>query len=125
MTVSPFDYLASRDDADELIQEFGQAVSVRIVTDSGADPSEPTQTTSDKATYAAIVAYSKSQIDGKDILRTDRRAYVAAGPLAALGVTDFDTTARLVVGGVPITIMQVDPINPAGTVVAYDVQIRL
>jgi len=124
--VAAFDYLESRDDADELIQEFGQAVSLRIVTTTaGADPSEPSQSTADKATYAAVLTYSKSQIDGKDILRTDRRAFVAAGPLAALGVTDFDTTARLVIDGSAVQIMNVDPIKPAATVVAFDVQLRM
>lgn len=120
---TPFDYLESRDDADELIEEFGQAVYVRKVTPGGLTPWEPTQSAADHATYAAILDYNARQIDGENILRTDRRAFVAAGPLAAGAIVPAAPDS-LVVGGVAIPIVRVMPLAPAGTVVMYECQIR-
>jgi hypothetical protein len=124
VTVTPFDYLESRDDADELIEEFGGAALVRILTNSGT-AWEPSQTTADKATFAAVIDYDARQIDGENVLRTDRRALVAAGPLAALGVTLFGPTDKLVIGGDVYSLIDVKPIKPAAVVVMFDCQVRL
>lgn len=118
-----FDYAASRDDADELLAEFGQAVSLRRVTASGP-AREPTLTPADYATIAAIVDYSDRQVNGESILATDRRAIVAAGPLTALGITSITPADKLVVGGVVVPIVRVMPLNPAGVTVMYDCQLR-
>lgn len=119
-----FDYPTSRDDADELIEEFGQTVSLRRITNSGT-AWEPTQSTADYATKAAILDYSAKQIDGENILVNDRRALVAAGPLTTLGITSIAPPDSLVVGGVAVPIVRVMPLNPAGVVVMYECQLRL
>lgn len=119
-----FDYIESRADADELIDEFGQTVQMRKVTTSGPEW-EPVESTEDFATKAAILDYNARQIDGENILLTDRRALVAAGPLAALGVTEISPSVdKLVVAGVPVPIVRVMPLNPAGVVVMFDCQLR-
>jgi len=123
VTVEPFDYLESRDDADELIEEFGQTVSLRRNASSGT-AWEPTLTPTDYATKAAILDYTLRQIDGENILRTDRRALVAAGPLTALGVTSIAPPDSLVVGAVAIPIVRAVPLAPSGVIVMYDCQIR-
>lgn len=117
--MTAFDYAESRDDADELLTEFGQSVSLRKVTNSG-DEREPTQSTADYATVAAILDYSARQIDGENIFVTDRRALVAAGPLTVeIAVGDM-----LVVGGAPLPIVRVMPLNPGGVLVMYECQLR-
>ena len=118
----PFDYLESRDDADELITEFGQAVTVRKATASGSS-FDPTLTTTDYATKAARIEFTTRQLATGSVLATDERWLVAAGPLAALGVTEIRPGDLFVVGGVerkagPLT----KPLAPAGTVVLFDVQ---
>lgn len=122
---TPFDYLSSRDDADELIQEFGQAVSlVRSVTSGPAwDPGEPVKTA--YPTFAARVEFTWKQLQGGDILSTDQRWLVAAGPLTALGITSIAAPDRLSIGGVEIPVISVDPLSPAGTVVMFDCQLRV
>lgn len=122
MTAS-FDYLESRDDADELISEFGQVVSVRRTSTTGP-AHDPTITTADYTTLAAVLDYNSRQIDGTNILITDRRALIAAGPLAALGITSIAPPDSIVVGGIAVPVVRVMPLNPAGVVVMYDCQLR-
>lgn len=119
----PFDYVEARDDADELLTDFGQAVSLRRTTNSGTEWA-PTQTTADTATVAAIIDYDTQEIDGVNILATDQRALVAAGPLTAAGITSVRKPDALVVGGVAVPIERVKTIAPAGLVVMYDCQLR-
>lgn len=118
--MTAFDYAETRDDADELIEEFGQDVSVRRTTNSGT-AWEPTQATTDYATKAAILDYSARQIDGENILVTDRRALVSAGPLNGVRPVVGD---KLVVGGVAIPIVRVVALDPAGVAVMFDCQLR-
>lgn len=118
-----FDYPAKRDTADRLLTKFGQAVSLRKYT-PGGPPHEPTLTPTDYATIAAILDYTVRQIDGENILLTDRRALVAAGPLTALGVTAIAPPDALVVAGVAIPIVRAVPLAPAGIIVLYDCQLR-
>lgn len=119
----PFDYLESRDDADELIAEFGQVVAVRRTSSTGP-AHDPTVSTADYTTLAAILDYNSRQIDGQNILLTDRRALIAAGPLTALGITGITPPDHLIVGGVAVPVVRVMPLNPAGVVVMYDCQLR-
>ena len=119
----PFDYLESRDDADELIEDFGQSVALRRASASG-DAWDPTVTTADYSTFAAVLDYSARQIDGLNILVTDRRALVAAGPLTALGITGIAPSDAIVIDGVAVPVVRVMPLNPAGVIVMYDCQLR-
>jgi hypothetical protein len=122
-TSDPFDYLESRDDADELISDFGQSVSLRRVVASGT-AWEPTLTPTDYVTKAAIVDYTIQQRKDSDIQANDRRALVAAGPLTALGITGIAAPDKLLVGGVAVPVVIAKPINPAGVTVMYDCQLR-
>lgn len=119
----PFDYLESRDDADGLIADFGQSVSLRRIVASG-NPWEPVQTPTDYATTGAILDYTAQQRKDSDILVTDRRALVAAGPLTAFGITSIAAPDAIVVGGVAVPVVIAKPLNPAGVVVMFDCQLR-
>lgn len=118
-----FNYAASRATADRLLTNFGQSVSVRRTSSSGT-VYDPTLVTADYATTAAILDYTSRQIDGENILVTDRRALIAAGPLTTLGITSIAPPDALVVGGVAVPVVRVVPLAPSGTVVMYDCQIR-
>lgn len=117
----PFDYLESRDDADELIQEFGQSVALQRTT-TGGDPDEPTETTTNYPTYAARVEFTLKQIQGGDVQDNDQRWLVAAGPLT--GITKIAPPDKIVVGGIAIPVLVAKPLAPAGTVVMFDCQCR-
>lgn len=118
-----FDYANSLATADRLITKFGAACLVRRTTNSGT-PFDPTLGQTDFPTIAAVIEYTAQQRTGTDILATDRRALVAAGPLTALGVTAILPADALVIGGVEVSVVIAKPLNPAGIVVMYDCQIR-
>lgn len=121
--MAAFDYIESRDDADELIEEFGQIVAVRRTSSTGNEW-DPTVTTADYTTLAAILDYNSRQIDGENILITDRRALIAAGPLTTLGINSIAPPDSIVVGGVAVPVVRVMPLNPAGVLVMFDCQLR-
>jgi hypothetical protein len=118
-----FDYLESRDDADALIAEFGAVASLRRTTNSGTTYA-PTQTTADYATVAVKVDFTMRQMQGGNVLDTDERWLVAAGPLTALGVASILPRDGLVVGASVKPILDSKPLAPAGIVVMYDCHIR-
>lgn len=124
----PFDYGAARDDADALIADFGAPAVLRRVTATGGTAFEPTQTTTDYPTIACVVNamrwYSAYQ-PNSDVLRTDRRGIVAAGPLTAAGVTEITAFDVLVFGNVTYKIIDAKPIAPGGVPVLYDLQLRI
>lgn len=123
-----FDYLTSRDDADSLLAEFGQAVRLRRLVASGT-PFAPTLTATDYPTIAAVVSLTRwypPTIEGTDILRTDRRGLIAAGPLAALGVQVQKFDQLVLADGVTLfKILDVKPVSPAGLVVIFDTWLRI
>lgn len=117
-----FDYLESRDDADDLIREFGRAVTVRRYTASGPD-FDPTLTPTDYATLGAKVEFTYRQMQSGNVLATDERWLIAAGPLNALGITEILPSDFVVVGSVESKVGPLSrSIAPAGTVVLFDVQ---
>lgn len=120
----PFDYLESRDDADELIADFGAAAAVRRTVNTGT-AFDPVQTPTDYATQAVKVDFTMKQIQGGNVLSTDERWLVAAGPLTALGVSSILPGDALVVGGAVKPVLIAKPLAPAGVAVMYDCQIRV
>jgi pheromone shutdown protein TraB len=121
--MAAFDYLESRDDADGLIEEFGQSAGLRRYINSGT-AWEPTVSAADFATLAAKIEFTFKQLQAGNVLETDERWLVAAGPLTALGIAIVATPDALVVGGVVKPILIADPLAPAGIVVMYDCHIR-
>lgn len=119
-----FDYIESRDDADELITEFGQTIALRRSVASGTDY-DPTLTPTDYATKAAKVDFTMRQLQSGNILATDERWLVAAGPLTALGIALVLPSDALVIGSEARQVVKADPINPGGTVVVYDCHVRV
>jgi hypothetical protein len=120
----PFDYLGSRDDADSLIEDFGAVASLRRVVASGT-PFDPVLTPTDYATLAVRVEFTWKQLQSDSVLVTDQRWLVAAGPLDALGVSSMLPTDLLVVGSSTFTVVKADTLNPAGTIVLFDCQVRV
>jgi hypothetical protein len=117
-----FDYFETRDDADDLIREFGTAVTIRRQT-AGGTPFDPTLTNTDYATVGARIEFTYRQLQSDSVLATDERWMIAAGPLAALGVNEILPSDHIVVGGVEHSVGPLSkPIAPAGIVCAFDVQ---
>ncbi len=121
----PFDYVESRADADELIQDFGAAVSLRRETVAGTEY-DPTVSTTNYGTFAVKIEFSRKQLASGNVLDTDERWLVAVGPLAALGVTNKPASPDAIVTGDGRLhpILRCDPLSPAGVDVLYDCWIR-
>lgn len=120
----PFDYIESRADADELISDFGTSVSVRRDV-AGGTAFDPTLTPTDYGTMACKIEFSWKQMQGGNINAGDERWLVAAGPLSRVGVVEILPTDRIVIGGVARTIVNPNPLQPAGIVVMFDCQVRI
>lgn len=117
-----FDYLESRDDADELIAEFGQAVQIRRDVQSGPDYA-PVLTPTYTDTVASQVEFTLKQIQSGTVIAGAERWIIAAGPLVAAGVTAMAPPDRIKVAGVERSILVAKPLAPAGTVVLFDCQV--
>lgn len=121
-----FDYLTMRDIADALIAQFGQAVLIRRVANTGSGW-EPTQTATDYPTLGVVGILPRwypSFVDG-DVLRTDRIGYASAGPLTVLGIEPTPFDRFVTAAGQVFRIIDSKPINPAGTAVIYVLQLRI
>ena len=118
----PFDYLEARDDGDELITDFGMPVVIRKLAKSGTDYS-PTLSPTDYATKGVKIEFTRRHLATGEVLATDERWLVAAGPLTALGITELNPGDIVVIG---LSERKVGPLSrplaPAGTVVLFDVQ---
>jgi hypothetical protein len=117
--MTTFNYARTRSTAERLIERFGQTGALRRTT-SDNDPFNPTQTTTDHACTFAILDYAKSAVDGTLIRQTDQQVYLSTAGLAIAP----ETTDRLVVGGTALTIVNVKPLSPAGTVLMWELQVR-
>lgn len=118
-----FDYLESRDDADELIAEFGQTVTLRKQTASGT-AFDPTLSNTDYATKGARVAFSYRQMQSGTVLDGDERWLISAGPLALVSITGMQPPDKIVIDGDERQVVKAETIAPAGTVVLFDCQCR-
>jgi len=125
MANDPFDYLESRNDADELIRDFGNDLVVQVRRSVKSGPaSNPTYSNEDFPTFGVKVEFSRRQVQSGNVLANDERWLVAAGPLAALGVVDVTPFQKLVVADVELPLFKVDPLKPAATVVLFDCHVR-
>lgn len=115
----PFDYLESRDDADELIRDFGAAVQLKrdVLTGPSYDPIM-TPVTFD--TFAVKVDFTWKQMQGGTVQEGDQRWLVAAGPLDAQGVRVIAAPDKIG----DITVVTGNTLQPAGTVVLFDCHCR-
>ena len=107
--------------ADELLTEFGQAVTIRHRTAGAYDPATGAVavTTTDETGRGVLRDYKTRHIDGTMILRGDK--YVLLSPV---GITAPDTDDRIVIGGVDYAVVSIETEAPAGTALLHTVQIR-
>ena len=115
--MATFDYATLQGDATDLITEFGQTAAIRRVT-NGGDAWNPTQTTADTACTVVVTDYANSEKDGTRIQVTDRRILMAVGSITP---TPAD---RFVLSSTVHDIIAVKPLNPGGTTLLFELQVR-
>jgi hypothetical protein len=121
--IAAFDYVETREDADALIAEFGQAIQLgrQVATGVAWDPATSTQTFN---TNGVVLEFDRRQMNGTTILDTDKRVLVAAGPLDGQGIATIAPPDALVIDGVAVPVINVKILKPAGVVVLFDCQVR-
>lgn len=117
--MAKFNYTRSVATANRLIDKFGQIGAIRRTETSG-DPWNPGTSDTDYPCTLVELDYDQKDVDGTVIKLTDKKVYVAAKGLTIQPTT----TDNVIIGGVVSSIVQAKPLNPAGTVVYWELQAR-
>lgn len=113
------DYVSLAAGAKRLLGTFGRVITVETTTGT-FDPVLGVVNSAATTSFTAngvVVDYDKSQIDGESVLKNDKRLLLDSDD--APSVNDV-----AVIGSIDYTIVSVRELNPGGTVVIYDCQIR-
>lgn len=111
-------YASAADTALALLQQFGEAATIRRTTVTSASPSNPAAGTTTTTTYAcrlAIFPVDLRDIDGTTIKAGDFRVIVAAKGLAITPTT----TDHIVCSAGTLAIVDAGRFAPAGTPTHY------
>jgi len=115
-----FDYDAAATDALALLTDFGTAITLQRTTGEVEDPVAGTVTggaAANVTTTGVVLNYKRGLIDGDRIQQGDRQLILSNEQVPTL-------TDKPLVDGESMTIVDIEEIKPAGTVVAYKVQVR-
>jgi hypothetical protein len=109
-------------DASAMLKEFGQAATWEHDNNDGSlNPATGTTTGATSTAYSAKVVlldFQTNRINGTSVLATDSRFLMEVGNKPEVG--DIIT-----VNAVEYKVMDVQEVNPAGTPVLYEVQLRV
>ena len=114
-----FNYDEVATDAADLIEEFGQAITITSTTsvyDVATGTNALTETT--QTAYGVALDYRTKDIDGTLIQRGDKRLLVKGS------ITTPEEGEEVTVNGVDWVIKGVKQISPAGTVVMHEFTLR-
>ncbi len=121
--VAAFDYAALELKAAALLVKFGRLTILRRISKAPANPSEPWQGTVDVKTDTNVTAvfldYSLEDQEFNIIQRGDQRVFMRGN--LGIDVTDQD---HVVDGTNEWAIINVQPLNPGGTTLLYELQLR-
>jgi hypothetical protein len=113
--------------ANKLITKKGQPITVRTVIPPAEDPDQPWNgtdpTNQDQVTAGVFLNYDQKLVDGTTIRMGDQQVYARAN-------TDDGVPVVPKVGGFVLRgteqwkIINVQPLNPAGVTLMYQIQVR-
>jgi len=117
-----FDYAELATLATDLLTEFGQAVTRRSYTAGAYNlaTGTTTPTTADTSRIGALFDFTPNKTTERGTLIQTGDKQLLLDPTAAVSLQD-----HLIVGGVEYIIISVGEVNPAGTVVLYDLHVRV
>ena len=119
--MSAFDYARSKATAARLLARFGQAATLRRPS-TGGTAYNPTQgSPADYPVTIVVTDYETREVDGTRILSTDKKVLLAKG---SLSVEPATSDLLIEASGAVYKIVNVQPLNPGGTVVMYTIQAR-
>jgi len=112
-------YQSAQETATRLLAEYGQSASLISITDGEYDVETGTKPQIETAIPVNVVKqnYQNREVDGSLIKRGDVRLLMEAGQEPKTGDVVAFYNKRW-------TVIHVDPVDPAGTVILYRVQVR-
>ncbi|CAN7448800.1 hypothetical protein LJR235_002885 [Pararhizobium sp. LjRoot235] len=105
--------------AKRLIEKYGQTGTGTRLVNAGTSY-DPTQTPATFSCQLVVLDYEDSRVDGALIKRSDKMIYVSTAGLTS-GLEQSD---KIAVGTDEYSIVSLKPLNPAGTIVYWEVQGR-
>lgn len=119
--MTAFDYTRPRATAARLLERFGQTGVIRRLTQGAGEPHNPGPAVpADHPCTFVVDIYKTFERDGTLIKAGDKKVLVKAEGLAIAPTT----SDKIIIAGEVHTIVSVEPLSPAGTVVMYTVQAR-
>ncbi len=121
-----YDYTEDAETAAELLEEFGQPITLTSKTSGAYSVSTGTAavTTSTQPVSAVVLDYGSHDIDGTLIKAGDKRLLMAPQTTAGYDLTAPAVDDTVTVGSTVYTIKGIKTLSPAGTVVLFDCNIR-
>jgi len=115
------DYAKQKATAARLVTAFGQAATHTIRTAGSYNPATGGVTVTDttQSVNVAVFDYGAKEIDGMIVVTGDKRALIAANITTSPKVDD-----TLTIGSTVWTMKNVKELNPAGTSLLFEAQIR-
>ena len=113
--------------ANKLLVKFGQPVTLTQITEGAYDPNTGT-VVSAGTTYVgsgALFDYAQREIDGTLVQQTDRKLYLSAKQINGQAMPVPQTQDTVTVGSAVYSVVRSMPLNPAGTDVLFEAQVRL
>lgn len=121
-----YDYQDDADTAAELLEEFGQSITLTSKTSGAYSVSTGTTavTTSTQTVSAVVLDYGSKDIDGTLIRAGDKRLLMAPQTTAGDDLTAPVVDDTVAVGSTTYTVKGIKTLSPSGTVVLFDCNIR-
>ncbi|KQS55906.1 hypothetical protein ASG17_07600 [Brevundimonas sp. Leaf363] len=117
-----FDYSRALATANRLITRYGQQGKLSVPADATGPSYDPDESDPDEHDAVfAVLEYDQKDIDGTRVLRTDKKILLAVGTLPLKPATDHHL---LDAAGQAYSVMDVQPLSPAGIDLFYWVQGR-
>lgn len=110
------DYTKAAATASKLITANGRSLTLRHFTSTGPDYA-PVLTAVDDAVIGVVLPYSLNSVDGTLIQQDDKKVLLSS----AIAPTP---DGKVVMASVVYSVVSIKELNPGGTVVFYQVQIR-
>lgn len=120
-----FDYQADAlDVADELLDFFGQTATLTTPGTTTGDAFNPTAGTPVTETCTIVeIDFNQNEIDNSLVLASNKKILIKVGDLSATVIAGART---ITYGGVIHQIIgPVRPLNPGGTLILYEAQVRV
>lgn len=114
-------YSRAKDSANNALIKYGQAITLSHKSSGAYDPAtgSATVTPANTAGVGAIFDYGNQSIDGTLIKQGDKQLI-----LSAYGITTIGAGDTVTIGSITYVITHIKEINPAGTVVLYEANLR-